>query len=72
MNEPIVAQEGTDVKPGYIFGDPPSEGCSYDGCIEPVFRDSGLCWDHFIEEEDVKWDAQDAERETCLAGIGLS
>jgi hypothetical protein len=57
----------------YIFGDPPkSEECGYDGCHEPVFRESGLCFGHVIEEDTAKWDDQDAERRACLAGVGLS
>lgn len=77
-----IPQVPTDVKPpdDYIFGDPPREylaeesddhdnECSYDGCHEPVclYR---LCFDHLGEEEMTLWDAQQAERETCLVGVG--
>lgn len=57
MTEQIVAQEGTKVK------------CSYEGCEEPVFRE-GICWAHFMEEKLAEWDAQDAERQACWAGVG--
>jgi len=66
----IVSQEATDVKlDGYIFGDPPR--CSYDGCEEDAYL-YGFCFDHFVEEDTALWDAQQDERGTCLAGVGLS
>jgi len=43
--------------------------CAVEWCHESVFR-SGLCWNHLIEEKTALWDAQQAERETCLAGVG--
>lgn len=57
MSTNIVAQSGDKVK------------CSLDECHEPAFR-QGLCFDHFVEEETVLWDDQDAERQICLAGVG--
>jgi len=43
--------------------------CGVEWCAEDAWRD-GLCWFHFCEEKVAEWDAQDAERETCLAGVG--
>jgi len=36
---------------------------------EPIFRE-GHCWEHFLKEKMDEWDAQDAERQTCLEGVG--
>jgi hypothetical protein len=58
MSSKIVPQDEVEVK------------CFVGWCHEAVFRD-GLCWDHFIEEVNAKWDAQDAERQAALEGIGL-
>ena len=66
----IVSQDDQDVKEEeYLFSDP-SE-CDYEGCHEPVFR-YGLCFTHFVAEEDRRWDDQQAEREACLAGVGYA
>jgi hypothetical protein len=43
--------------------------CDYDDCHEPIFRE-GHCWEHFLKEKMDEWDAQDAERQTCLEGVG--
>jgi hypothetical protein len=57
MSKQIVPQDEAEVK------------CDYDGCQEEVFRE-GLCWQHFMEEKLAEWNDQDAERETCLRGVG--
>lgn len=57
MSEDIVARNETEVK------------CNLDFCEEPIFRE-GLCWEYFLEEKLAEWDAQDAERRVCLAGVG--
>ena len=43
--------------------------CFNEGCHEPVFRE-GLCWPHFIEDKEMEWDNQDAEREASQQGVG--
>ena len=43
--------------------------CADEWCHEDVFRD-GLCFKHFAEEQTDLWDAQDAERQTALEGVG--
>ena len=53
----IVAQEEQKVK------------CTLEWCDEDVFRE-GLCWPHFIEDKEMEWDNQDAERENCQQGVG--
>lgn len=52
-----------------ITQEPAEVKCDYDGCDESIFRER-LCWEHFLEEKMAEWDAQDAERQTALEGVG--
>jgi len=59
MDKNIVSQKEVEVKLA-------RECCV---CHEPIFRE-GFCWEHFLEDKIAEWDAQDAEREICLEGVG--
>jgi len=44
--------------------------CDIEWCDEPQFRSSGLCFDHFVQEELAAWNDWDAERQMVLESIG--
>jgi hypothetical protein len=44
--------------------------CEVEGCDEPQFRKSGLCYDHFVKEELAAWNDQAAARRMALEGVG--
>lgn len=44
--------------------------CSAKHCREYVFRNSGLCLEHYVEEGTASWDDEDAERQMVLGTLG--
>ena len=64
MAKRILSQNEEDVKSD-------AEECKVEGCHEYVLR-GGLCLLHYVEEETVAWDDEDAEREMVLECVGYS